>query len=215
MAERIYRTRIVSYLLSKQRIHRIGFALSKVNTWPGMAILDVGCGFNGRSFEDHVSDEYKITGIDLKEPDEVKMQHPQFQYYKQDAKDLTMFDTKSFDLAISIGMMEHVCNRAILEQMAREIERVAKQWIIIVPWRYCWIEPHFKFPLFQLLPERIQNALMKLLNLHNLGPTVRNNPSYIRKNYQWLSNTDWKDIFKADRVYVLPTLEMIAIVKKG
>lgn len=125
MAEYIYRTRIVSYLLSKRRIHRIGFILSKVNTWPGMAILDVGCGFNGRSFEDHVSGEYKITGIDLKEPDEVKMQHPQFQYYKQDARDLTMFDTKSFDLAISIGMMEHICNRRVLLRMAREIDRVS------------------------------------------------------------------------------------------
>lgn len=99
--------------------------------------------------------------------------------------------------------------------MAREIDRVSRQWIIIVPWRYCWIEPHFKFLFFQLLSERIQNALTKLLNLHNLGPTVRNNPSYIRENYQWLSNNDWKDIFKANRVYVLPTLEMIAIVKKG
>jgi len=214
MAEYIYRTRFVSCILEKRRIHRIKSVLGKVHTWPNMSILDVGSGPDGRSFADHVSGEYKITGIDLLEPSEVHIKHPQFKYHKLDAKDLSMFESKSFDLAISIGMMEHICNRELLEQMAKEIERVANQWIIIVPWKYCLIEPHFKFPFFPLFPERIQLALTQLFNLHDIGYAVKRDPSFIRKTFQWLSSKEWESIFKADCSYVLPTLDTLAIVKK-
>jgi len=179
-----------------------------------MSILDVGCGPDGRSFADHVSEDYKITGIDLLEPSEVQIKHSRFEYHKLDAKDLSMFETKSFDLAVSVGMMEHICNRKLLEQMAKQIERVASQWIIIVPWRNCLVEPHFKFPFSPLLPERIQLALIRLFNLHNKGSAVKRDPSLIRKNYQWLSSKEWEGIFKADCSYVLPSLDMLAIVKK-
>lgn len=214
MAEYIYRTKWLSLILEKRRVYRLRFMMSKVNTWPGMSILDVGCGPDGRSFENHVSEEYVITGIDLKEPSEVKIQHPHFTYYKMDAKDLSVFGTKTFDLAISIGMMEHVCERESLQHMANEIERVAKQWLIVVPWQYCPVESHFKFPFFQLLPEKMQVSLTRLFNLHNLRTAIKDNPSYIRENYQWLSRKQWKKIFKADRAYILPSLDAVVIAKK-
>jgi len=227
MAEKIYRSEFVSNILSKRRINRINFVLLKVKTWPGMSILDIGCdptdmsildigcGPNGRSFEDHVSEEYQITGIDILEPDEVKIQHPKFTYYKQDAIDLSMFDTKSFDLAISIGMMEHICDHIILRRIAREIDRVSKQYIIIVPWKWAWIEPHFKFPFFQLFPYKTKVLLTRFLNLHNLKLAVSNDPSYISKNYQWFTSRKWREIFVGSHIYLCPTYDTIAIVKHG
>lgn len=179
-----------------------------------MKILDIGCGQDGRSFENFVSPEYCITGVDIEDPGGVKVQHPLFHYYQQDARDLSRFETGSFDLAVSIGMMEHICDRPLLEQMASEMIRVSKQWIVTVPWRYCWIEPHFKFPLFQLLPEPLQIFCVRKFNLHNLRESVERDPKWIREHYQWLPSDEWRRIFKADRVYVLPSLDGIAIVKR-
>jgi hypothetical protein len=33
------------------------------------------------------------------------------------------------------------------------------------------------------------------------------------KNYQWLTNNQWKSIFYGSRIFICPTLETIAIVK--
>lgn len=178
-------------------------------------MLDVGCGCDGRSFEAYVASDFNIVGIDLFEPEDVKIKHPGFKYYKQNAADMWLFGDKAFDLAVSIGMMEHICNRPVLNEMAREIERVAKQWVIVVPWRYGFIEPHFKFPFFPLLPNGIQIGIAKQLNLHNLAKKIRDDSSYISNHYQWLSTQEWVDIFKADGAYVLPPLfDALVMVKR-
>lgn len=214
MPEYFYKTRIVSWLLAKRRKHRVNFMLSHVDIRPGMSILDIGCGPDGRSFENYVSHEYMITGIDIIPPENVHVDHPRFQYHQQDASDLSRFETKSFDLAVSIGMMEHICDPQALEQMANEMMRVSKQWIVVVPWRYCWIEPHFKFPFFQLLPENWQIVLTKIFNLHGLGPVIRNESNWIQRHYQWLTTNEWKRLLKADHVYLSSTLDTIAVTKR-
>ena len=43
--------------------------------------------------------------------------------------------------------------------MAAEIDRVAKEYVIVVPWRYAIIEPYSKWPFFQLMPTEIQRQL--------------------------------------------------------
>lgn len=216
MAEEIYHTYGVQRILRWRRIKRINYVLSIVQTWPGMKILDVGSGRDGRSFENIVSNDYKITGIDLFDPHEVVITRPHFQYHKQDASDLSMFGSKQFDLAISIGMMEHICERSVLKQMAREIERVAQQWIVIVPWKYTLIEPHFKFPLFQLLPSSVQRELTIGLNLHGLRKALRQDHSFISKHYQWLTTKEWVKIFRANKARVLPPFfDAVAIIKQA
>lgn len=215
MAEEIYRQYGVQRVLRWRRSKRIRYILSMVKTWPGMKVLDVGCGHDGRSFESIVSNDYMITGIDLFDPHEINISHPHFRYHKQDASDLSMFDSKQFDLVISIGMMEHICERSILKQMAREIERVAQQWVIIVPWKYTLIEPHFKFPLFQLLPPSIQKWLTIGLNLHGLEKALRRDHSFISSHYQWLANNEWVKIFRANEARVLPPFfDVVAIIKQ-
>ena len=178
-----------------------------------MKIIDIGCGPNGRSFENLVSHNYEITGIDLYEENQVKMSHPNFKYKKQDAKDLSIFKDQEFDLAISIGMMEHICDRNIIDQMYFEINRVAKQWVIGVPWKYTIIEPHFKFPFFQLFPYNVKVSLAKTFNLHDLRSTVTKDYNYINNHYQWLTNSEWLKIWKGGKCFITPFLDLI-IVKK-
>ncbi|MBW2664072.1 MAG: class I SAM-dependent methyltransferase [Deltaproteobacteria bacterium] len=213
MGEYFYRKQFIQNLLYKRRWHRVDFLLSKVRLFPEMSILDVGCGPDGRSLEKFLHSDYRIVGIDLYDETEVKVNHPRFTYFQQDARSLSRFRDKEFDLALSIGMMEHICDRAMLSQMACEINRVSKQYVIVVPWKYAWIEPHFKFPFFQLLPYRFKLALTKMFDLHNLREKVKIDAAYIRNHYQWLSNPEWQRIFVGSKVYVTPTLETIAIIK--
>ena len=187
--------------------------MSKVHCFPKMSVLDVGCGPDGRSLEVFLPNDYQITGIDLYDENEVQIEHPQFSYFKQDAQNLGFFSNKKFDLTLCIGMMEHICDLMMLEKIASEIDRVSKQYIVVVPWKYAWIEPHFRFPFFQLLPSNLQRVLTVLLNLHNLRGKIRQDQAYIEKNYQWLSNREWRQIFVGSQIYLTPTLETIAIVK--
>ena len=214
MGESFYRIKVLQKLLNERRQRRVNFLLSKVHVFPEMTIIDVGCGPDGRSLENFLSIDYRIVGIDLYDASQVKVSHPRFTYIQQDARDLSRFRYKEFDLAFSIGMMEHICNRSILEEMAREIGRVSKQYVVVVPWKYAWIEPHFKFPFFQLLPNGLKLRLVAMFNLHNLREKVKTDCAYIRKHYQWLSNSEWRGIFVGSIVYVSPTLETIAIVKR-
>lgn len=213
MAEYFYRKNLVQRILYERRRRRVEFILSKVNVFPGMSVLDVGCGPDGRSLENFLPSDFIIVGIDLHERKYVRIDHPGFSYIQQDASDLGIFVDKQFDLTFSIGMMEHICNRSILNKMAREIERVSKQYVIIVPWKWAWLEPHFKFPFFQLLPYSLKLFLTKLLNLHGLREKVQNEPTHIKNHYSWLPSEEWKKIFVGSSVYLCPTLETIAIVK--
>ena len=185
-----------------------------VNEHSSMRVLDVGCGLDGRSLENWLPDNFEIVGVDLYPESEVHIQHPNFRYYRRSAEDLSLFRDKSFDVAYSIGMMEHVCDADVLQRVAAEIDRVANQFVIVVPWRYAWLEPHFKFPFFQLLPGNVQNSLAKIFNLHGLRDCVRRDEGYIPKHYQWFTNARWKAIFPGSRAYLLPTLETIALVKR-
>ncbi|MBT3221501.1 MAG: class I SAM-dependent methyltransferase [Proteobacteria bacterium] len=207
------RSKPVRWILKKRRNWRVSFFLDRVNVWPGMSILDVGCGPDGRSFELFVPDSYNITGVDLFPPEEVDVPHPNFTYLQQDARDLSQFGDQSFDLAISIGMMEHICDRTVLLDMAAEMKRVAKQLLVMVPWKYAVMEPHFFFPFFGVLPKHVQISLIKRHNLHGMAEMIRNDPNIFDENFQWLSSQEWAGIFDATDVYVFTTLETIFIIK--
>lgn len=208
-----YNRKLIQNLLERRRMKRVEFILSLVNTFHEMSILDVGCGPNGRSFENYIDKDYKITGIDILDEDKVRMSHPNFKYFKRDAQDLSVFRDDEFDLAVSFGMMEHICDHRLLNKMYSEINRVAKQWVIVVPWKYAFIEPHFKFPFFQLLPYEIQLYLVRVLNLHNLKETVKKDKYFIKNHYQWLSSSEWLRIYKNAKCYVTPYFDTIALLK--
>ena len=211
MIDRIRKVMPVGGFVDALRQVRVHFLLSKVRTWPGMKILHVGCGPDGRSLENHVSPDHLITGIGDIMPGSVTVRHPNFTYYMRDARDLSIFQDKSFDLAISISWLEHVRDRATLDQIAAEMMRVSRQWAVMVPWQYCWIEPHFKLPLFQLMPGWMQTRIVEWLNLQGLRATVSRDPRWIRKHYQWLKTSEWKEIFATDETDVFLGVELLVL----
>jgi SAM-dependent methyltransferase len=200
-------------ILAYRRKKRVSFLLSKVDTAPGMKILDLGCGPDGRSFEDFVPEDWQITGVDVMPPEEIYIEHPGFTYVQQDARDLSRFKDREFDLLVSFGMLEHIIEEGKYRQVVAEIVRVAKQYIVVIPNKYALIEPHYGFPLFAIYPHFIQTALVKIFNLSDARRDLKKDPAFIRKRCVWRSNRQCKEDFPGSRIYILHTLDSIAIVK--
>lgn len=204
---------IVKKLLEFRRRSRAKFILSKVVVGSGLKVIDIGCGIDGRSFEDHVPDDWEIVGVDVVSAERVRRKHPRFSFVRQDAQDLSRFRDREFDLAVSIGMLEHVTEEAAFRRIVSEIRRVATQYVVVVPYRYCWLEPHYGIPFFPVLPYSMQVALVKALNLSGERDAVARDPEFIKKHCRWLSNSQYRVAFPDSTIHLLPTLELIAITR--
>lgn len=204
----------VRKILARRRRSRVDFMLSKIVVTDDMKVLDIGCGVDGRSFEDYLPDGWRVTGVDILPCEQVHHEYSGFSYLQQDARDLSCFRDGEFDLAVSIGMMEHITDELVFRQIVSEMMRVAKQYIVVVPYRYAWIEPHYGVPFFPVFPYSMKLAIVKLFNLSNHRKVVREDPEYINRNFRWLSNSQYKAEFPDSNIYLLPTLEMIAITRR-
>lgn len=207
-------TPLIRKIFKYRRKARVDFVLSKIVIKDNMNVLDIGCGIDGRSFEDHVLyANWIITGVDILPAERIHHKNHNFTYIQQNAQNLSQFKDEEFDLVVSIGMLEHITEDALFRRIVSEIRRLAKQYIVIVPNKYCWIEPHYGVPFFSLLPYSMKLALVKIFNLSNHRNVVREDPNYIRRNFRWLSNSEYLEAFPDAKIYTLPTLETIAIIK--
>jgi Methyltransferase domain len=205
--------KIVKKILEHRRQSRIDFMLSKVILKDNMKVIDIGCGVDGRSFDDYAPKNWHITGVDIHSKEKVQHNHPNFTYLQQDARNLSQFKNEEFDLAVCIGMMEHITDEATFKSIISELMRVSKQYIVAVPYKYCWLEPHYGVPFFPLFPYSLKVAMVKALNLSDHREAVTKDPEYINKHYRWLSNAEYSERLPGSKIYLLPTLEMIAITK--
>jgi hypothetical protein len=201
-------------ILAYRRKKRVSFVMSKVTIEPRMKILDLGCGPDGRSFEDFVSPDFQITGVDVLPPEKIHIKHPNFTYVHQDARDLSRFQDQEFDLLVSFGMLEHIIDNDKYHQVVSEIIRVAKQYIVVVPNRFALIEPHYGFPLFPIFPYSVQSALVKIFNLSDARKDLKKDPDFIKKRCIWRSNSQCRKDFPGSRIHILHTLDSVAIVKR-
>lgn len=65
----------------------------------------------------------------------------------------------AFDLLWSNAVIEHVGGHDNQQAFASEVRRVAKAYFVTTPWRGFPIELHYKLPLYQFVPKRLQRAI--------------------------------------------------------
>jgi hypothetical protein len=69
-----------------------------------------------------------------------------------------------FPVVFSSSTIEHV-PAELQRAFAAEIARVGERYFVQTPNKYFPIEPHYQFPFFQFLPERVQRALNRRFTL--------------------------------------------------
>jgi hypothetical protein len=69
------------------------------------------------------------------------------------------FSDKSFDVAFSNSVIEHLGTFDAQRRFGQELRRVGRRYFIQTPNYWFPIEPHYLFPFFQMLPYGLQRWL--------------------------------------------------------
>lgn len=69
---------------------------------------------------------------------------------KGDATNLSQYSDKSFDIVFSNSVIEHLYTKENQISMAKEVNRVGKNYFIQTPNYWFPIEPHWVFPSFSI-----------------------------------------------------------------
>lgn len=135
---------------------------------PPVRVLDVG-GTAGywRMLPAEWREGLDITLLNVRKPHEPD---DEFDYREGDARDLRELSENAFDVTFSNSVIEHVGDFGDQMKMAREVQRVGRRHYVQTPNRRFPIEPHFQFPLFQYLPEKLRAGLMRRYRLGWYAP---------------------------------------------
>jgi hypothetical protein len=128
---------------------------------PTDRIVNVGAG-RGASLE-RFNRSNPIVAVDPQPFKSEWFEQPNVTVMKADGTALP-FSDHEFPVAFSNSVIEHVPQR-LQAAFAAEIRRVSDRYYVQTPNRWFPIEPHYQFPFFQFLPERVQRALNKRFQL--------------------------------------------------
>ncbi len=133
-----------------------------------MSVLDVGVTSDERSdsnfFEGMYLHPQKITAVGLEDASELEQRFPGLTYVRADALDLPFAD-RSFDLAVSFAVIEHVGSRERQKKFLSEISRVSRRFFVTTPNRWYPIEFHTVTPLLHWLPAGWFRQVLRFLHL--------------------------------------------------
>lgn len=127
----------VATRLKQRRIQR---GLERIDLPQGkLRVLEVGCA-NGKDVLQFLQqpDRYQLYGVDINDQTELP---PEVTFCQADAEHLP-FEDKQFDLVISVGLLEHIEPMEKLCAVIREMDRVGKHQLSIVPSVTTLLEPH-------------------------------------------------------------------------
>jgi len=161
-------------------------------------ILDLGGTANfweTMDFQD--SDDVHLVLLNVK-----PASHSKWQTLTGDARRLSGFRDREFDLVFSNSVIEHVGTFEDQQAMAREVRRVGKGFFVQTPNRYFPIEPHFLFPLFQFLPRSWRIFLVRRFSL-GWVPRLPDRESAARKvdEIQLLSGRQVRQLFPEAEIH--------------
>jgi Methyltransferase domain len=126
---------------------------------PPVKILDVGgtVAF-WQSHRDLLNQEVEVTLLNqVFEPSQAPNWITQV---KGDARWMTMFADRQFDICFSNSVIEHVGTLYDQLYMAKEIRRVARGYFVQTPNKWFPLEPHFLVPCWQFLPVWLRARLL-------------------------------------------------------
>ncbi|MCI0617392.1 class I SAM-dependent methyltransferase [bacterium] len=185
-----------------------------------VSIIDLGgteryWGIVPRQFLDERN--VNITIVNL--PGNVKSKdHGLFRFVEADACHLSDFADKSFQLAHSNSVLEHVGDWRRMVQFANELSRVSQGYFVQTPNYWFPIEPHCMTPFFHWLPKPIRIWLVLHLQLGNWSKAASVDEAVqIVESARLLNRKMFQALFKdshvrTERIFWLPK-SLIAVKK--
>lgn len=159
---------------------------------PRHRVLHAGCG-HGYSFESY-NDENEVVGLDIFPPSECDIHRENFRYVQGFGEDMHTFRDKEFDLVVNVGTLEHIRPYEKLQAFAKEISRVGKGYVVIVPHMYTPIEPHYQLPFWQLYPMWFKKFLSRHFSIGNY-------PKGEFEDLMFFNKKGWKKLFPDAQIY--------------
>ncbi|MBI2419695.1 MAG: class I SAM-dependent methyltransferase [Ignavibacteriales bacterium] len=126
---------------------------------------------------------------------------PCMTYVQGDACEMYMFADKSFQLAHSNSVIEHVGSDENKKRFAKEVQRVAEHYYIQTPNFYFPIEPHFLIPFFHWMPYWMRIQLSMLFNMgYYERAESRQEAEVLLKHNAMLSKKEFRKLFPLAKI---------------
>ena len=145
----------------KLRERRQRFFLDRFKPDAATQILDVG----GYAYDwERLPITSPVTLVNISYPPGAQTSSGRFTSELGDGRQLR-FGDRSFDIAYSNSMIEHLGTFADQQRMAAEIRRVGKQIYVQTPNRWFFVEPHFLAVFVHYLPWSIARHILRFFSL--------------------------------------------------
>ncbi|HEV2348414.1 MAG TPA: methyltransferase domain-containing protein [Terriglobia bacterium] len=162
--------RVLKKLSHKSRAKKFDLLRSVFTARPGDRVLDVGASgevFLRYTFEDVYPFPERIVagGAAVNEILNTRELYPRPQYAVFDGCALP-FPDKTFDLAFSNAVIEHILGDGRQAKFAQEIMRVGKSWFVTTPNFWFPFESHYHLPFIQFMPRPLERQYNRMLGSH-------------------------------------------------
>ncbi len=164
-----------------------------------VTILDLGGKINFWENRDLAgNNDYKITIVNIEKEKSI---YSNIETKMGDATDLSPFKDKSFDIAHSNSVIEHLYNFENQKKMASEIMRVGQKHIVQTPNKYFFLEPHYLIPFFQFMPDKLKYLILTKTKLSRLKIWNEKFANQYIKEIRLLSLKEMKQLFPSSKIY--------------
>jgi SAM-dependent methyltransferase len=156
--------RLLPHFSAIARRRRMQGLLRRLEIKPGTRVLDLG---GSPVIWENVPVPLDITILNLPgsipsfQLDDARTSIHTFHYVEGDACNVHQFPDRSFDIAFSNSVIEHVGPREKQEAFAREVLRLGKSYWVQTPSAWFPIEAHTGLPFYWFYPERIRAWLLQ------------------------------------------------------
>jgi Methyltransferase domain len=131
----------------------MGTFLTKMSVTEGMSILDLG----GRAqFWDDVPFVLNLTILNLPGSVETCQSKHNIRYLEGDACHVDVIEYRSFDIAFSNSVIEHVGPANRQADLAREVRRLGGSYWVQTPSKWFPVEAHNGMPFWWFYPARVR-----------------------------------------------------------
>ena len=119
---------------------------------------------DSNAFEKFYPYTERVTATSVEDASRIEKRHPGLTFVRTSGKGLP-FPDRTFTLAYSSAVLEHVGGEAAQKAFVREVMRVSGAFFIAVPNRWFPLELHTFLPLLHWLPRRWHRWVLRRLGL--------------------------------------------------